>query len=55
MARRIGTAVIGLGSIGPVHAEWYSQIPESNLIAVCDTREELAEGNFIKARGKVLH
>jgi myo-inositol 2-dehydrogenase / D-chiro-inositol 1-dehydrogenase len=41
--KRVGTAVIGLGTIGTVHAEWYSQIPESNLVAVCDAREDVAK------------
>jgi predicted dehydrogenase len=43
LARKIGTAVIGLGSIGPVHTKWYSEIPESRLIAVCDVREKIVE------------
>jgi len=38
----VNTAVIGLGAIGKVHAEWYTQIPESNLVAVCDEREEIS-------------
>jgi len=36
---KVGTAVVGLGTIGAVHAEWYSEIPESRFVAVCDTRE----------------
>ena len=39
--KTVGTAVIGLGAIGAVHAHWYSQIPESKFIAVCDTRREV--------------
>ena len=39
--KTVGTAVIGLGTIGAVHAHWYSQIPESKFIAVCDTRREV--------------
>ncbi len=42
MTRKIGTAVVGLGTIGAVHAEWYAQIAESNLVAVCDAREEVS-------------
>jgi myo-inositol 2-dehydrogenase/D-chiro-inositol 1-dehydrogenase len=36
MPRKIGTAVIGLGAIGPTHAHWCASIPESELKAVCD-------------------
>lgn len=39
--KTVGTAVIGLGTIGAVHAHWYSQIPESKFIAVCDSRKEV--------------
>jgi UDP-N-acetylglucosamine 3-dehydrogenase len=41
--RKVNTAVVGLGTIGAVHAEWYTQIPESNLVAVCDAREEVSK------------
>jgi myo-inositol 2-dehydrogenase / D-chiro-inositol 1-dehydrogenase len=41
--KKVGTAVVGLGTIGAVHAEWYAQIPESNLVAVCDSREEVSK------------
>ena len=41
--RKVGTAVVGLGTIGAVHADWYTQIPESNLVAVCDSREEVSK------------
>ena len=34
---------MGLGTIGAVHAEWYTQIPESNLVAVCDAREDVSK------------
>ena len=35
--------MVGLGTIGAVHAEWYAQIAESNLVAVCDAREEVSK------------
>ncbi|MDA4130437.1 MAG: Gfo/Idh/MocA family oxidoreductase [Thaumarchaeota archaeon] len=41
--RKVNTAVVGLGTIGAVHAEWYRQIPESNLVAVCDAREDVSK------------
>lgn len=40
---KVGTAVIGLGTIGSVHADWYSQILESKLVAVCDVRENVVK------------
>ena len=43
MGEKVGTAVVGLGNVGVVHAEWYSQIPESKFIAVCDTRENVVK------------
>ncbi len=42
MTSKVGTAVVGLGTIGSVHAEWYAQIPESTLVAVCDAREDVS-------------
>ena len=41
--RKVNTAVVGLGTIGAVHAEWYTLIPESNLVAVCDAREAVSK------------
>jgi myo-inositol 2-dehydrogenase / D-chiro-inositol 1-dehydrogenase len=43
MTGKVRTAVVGLGTIGAVHAEWYAQIPESTLVAVCDAREDIAK------------
>lgn len=43
MTDKVNTAVVGLGTIGSVHAEWYTQLPESNLVAVCDAREGVAK------------
>jgi myo-inositol 2-dehydrogenase / D-chiro-inositol 1-dehydrogenase len=39
--KKVKTGVIGLGTIGSVHADWYSQIPESELVAVSDVREDV--------------
>jgi predicted dehydrogenase len=41
--KKVATGVIGLGTIGAVHAYWYSQLPESNLVAVCDTRKSVVQ------------
>lgn len=38
----IKVAVIGLGNMGKHHARNYSLIPEVELVAVCDLREDLA-------------
>lgn len=37
--RKLGTAVVGLG-VGRRHVEAYAQIPESQLVAVCDQNPE---------------
>jgi myo-inositol 2-dehydrogenase/D-chiro-inositol 1-dehydrogenase len=42
MARRVRTAVVGLGAIGPTHAMWCATVPESELKAVCDANEHRA-------------
>jgi predicted dehydrogenase len=38
--RKIKTAVIGVGYLGKFHAEKYSFLPNSELIAVCDANQE---------------
>ena len=44
MTRRINLAVIGTGRMGSVHVRNLArQIPEANLVAVCDLRIELAQ------------
>jgi UDP-N-acetyl-2-amino-2-deoxyglucuronate dehydrogenase len=42
MARRLGTAVIGLG-VGRAHVRAYADLPESALVAVCDQVAERRE------------
>jgi predicted dehydrogenase len=36
----VRTAVVGVGYLGKFHAQKYAQLPESELIAVCDTDTE---------------
>ncbi|HYE72426.1 MAG TPA: Gfo/Idh/MocA family oxidoreductase [Blastocatellia bacterium] len=47
MTEQLRTAVIGVGHLGREHARIYSSLPNSELIAVCDTNEstgrEIAE------------
>ncbi len=44
MLRRVNIAVIGTGRMGSVHARNIArQIPEANLVAVCDIRLEVAQ------------
>jgi len=43
MQKKVNTAVIGLGSMGRIHAEMYTLIPEANLRAVCDSRGNIAK------------
>lgn len=40
---RLGTAVVGLG-VGRSHVEAYAQLPESSLVAICDTSSERLQG-----------
>jgi len=40
---RIRTAVIGAGKMGAIHAKVYSQLPQSDLVAVVDVDAEKAE------------
>jgi len=41
MSEKVGTAIVGLGSVGSVHVDWLSQIPESKLVAICDNRPDV--------------
>lgn len=36
------TAVIGVGYLGKFHAQKYAQLPEAELVAVCDANEDIA-------------
>lgn len=51
--KKIRTAVIGVGYLGKYHAEKYSYLPNSELIAVCDTNhqqcEEIAASHHVEA------
>tara|TARA_B100001989_G_C24537013_1_gene465042 strand:+ start:1211 stop:2218 length:1008 start_codon:yes stop_codon:yes gene_type:complete len=40
-SKKINVAVIGLGNMGKHHVRNYSNIPNANLIAVCDLQENL--------------
>jgi len=42
MADRIKLGIIGTGQIGTHHIEAYAQIPEAEMVAVCDIREDAA-------------
>lgn len=42
--QRVRFGVVGLGNWGRVHADIYSSHPQSALVAVCDSNEELAAG-----------
>ncbi|WP_455367508.1 Gfo/Idh/MocA family protein [[Eubacterium] cellulosolvens] len=43
MDRKIQTAVIGLGAMGQVHAEWSYQLRDAELCAVCDIQIDVAK------------
>ena len=36
-------AVVGAGTMGRVHSEAYAQMPNAELVAICDTKQEAAE------------
>jgi predicted dehydrogenase len=36
MGRKVKVGIIGVGTIGSVHAEAYAKVPESQVIALCD-------------------
>lgn len=38
--RKINVAVVGVGRLGEIHARIYKELPEVNLVAVCDTDRE---------------
>ena len=46
---KVKTAVIGVGYLGHYHAEKYAKLPQSELVAICDThaerRNEVAEAH----------
>jgi len=42
-ANGVGTALIGCGKVGPIHAQALSELPESRFVAVCDTDRTRSE------------
>ena len=40
---KLKTAVIGVGYLGKFHAQKYANLPQSKLIAVCDSNQEIAQ------------
>lgn len=49
---RVRTALIGCGKVGQIHAVALRDVPESNLVAVCDTSAERAEAFAAKYGGR---
>jgi predicted dehydrogenase len=43
-SNRIRTAVVGAGKMGAIHAKVYSQLPDTELVAVVDVQEDRAKG-----------
>jgi predicted dehydrogenase len=41
--RRVRVAVVGVGHLGQHHARIYSELPDVDLVAVCDTNREQAQ------------
>lgn len=48
--KEVGYGIVGLGNIGPVHAQAVNAVKGARLVAVCDKREELAR-SFAKQYG----
>ena len=48
--KEVGYGIVGLGNIGPVHAQAVNAIKGARLVAVCDKREELGR-DFVKQYG----
>jgi predicted dehydrogenase len=40
---KLKTAVVGVGYLGKFHAQKYAQLPDSELVAVCDNNAEIAQ------------
>lgn len=36
-------AIVGMGNIGNVHAKVYQELPDTEIVAVCDTLREKAD------------
>jgi len=43
MVDKVGLGIIGTGQIGKHHIRRYKEIPEANIVAVCDLRKDEAE------------
>lgn len=43
LSNKINVAVIGVGRLGSAHARVYSEIPQANLIGVCDNEKSKAQ------------
>jgi len=41
--QKLKTAVIGVGYLGKFHAQKYAQLPDSELVAVCDNNADIAQ------------
>ena len=41
--QKLKIAVVGVGYLGKFHAQKYAQLPESELVAVCDSNAEVAQ------------
>ncbi len=48
-------AIIGLGNIGKTHANWYSQNPDVDLVALCDMVPEIVDPVAEKYGVKAYH
>jgi len=43
MEKKINVAVIGVGRLGSAHARVYKELPQANLIGVCDIEKSRAQ------------
>ena len=54
MSDKIRIGIIGVGQIGKVHVQRYKDVPEAEIVAICDIREDeaqrVAQANGISVR-----
>ena len=55
MTPRLRTALIGCGKVGSIHAAALRDLPESELVAVCDASPDRAGGLRVELRRTPLH
>ena len=50
---KVRVAVVGLGMMGTTHFKSYGEIPEAELVAVCDVQDRKLEGDWSASAGNI--